>query len=158
MTIRPLIWAATGAVALLAAGGLASASSAAALNASGPAAGVRVSPAAVSLGGDGPGGCIVPNYPLPTNQNYVCTFRIAAAPGSTKPIAWNMSTAARFDGTSGGDEVTYQPASGILKPGQSVTVQAAVGCDDGVAFLVNTSGSGSNGSVGGAAVYYLTCG
>lgn len=44
--------------------------------------------------------------------------------------------------------------SGILKPGQSVTVEAAVGCDGGAAFLVGTGQeTGSNG----AAVYYMPC-
>lgn len=48
--------------------------SAAALKASRPEAGIRVSPAAVSVEGDGPGGCILPNYPLPPNQTLSAPF------------------------------------------------------------------------------------
>jgi hypothetical protein len=113
-----------------------------------PKAVVAVHPAAVSLAGDGPGGCVGSN-----GLTWVCTFHVSETSGSTEPLTWRAGTTVT---SGGGSEVTYSPSSGVLHPGNSVTVKATAGCDGGVAFLITTSATGTNGN--GAAVYYMQCG
>jgi hypothetical protein len=112
-----------------------------------PTAVVAVHPAAVSLAGDGPGGCVG------INPKWVCTFHVSETSGSTESLTWRASTTVT---SAGGSEVTYSPSSGVLHPGNSVTVKATVGCDGGVAFLITTTANGTYGN--GAAVYYMQCG
>ncbi len=113
-----------------------------------PIAIVSVHPAAVSLAGDGPGGCTGSN-----GLTWVCTFHVSETSGSTESLTWQAGATAT---SGGGSEATFNPSGGTLHPGNSVTVKATVGCDGGIAFLITTRANGTFGN--GAAVYYMQCG
>jgi hypothetical protein len=150
MRTHARLWAAAGAAAVLVAGVCAHATIASALTASPPKAVLTVTPTAVSLPGDGPGGCVGTN-----GVTWVCTFKVSETPGSSEPLTWRASVA--LDSAGLGRATKFNPASGTLYPGTAITVKATVGCEQGMAFLI-TSTFGGWPETSGAAVSYMECG
>jgi hypothetical protein len=150
MRIRARLWAAAGAAAVLVAGVCAHATIAATLTASLPKAVLTVSPTAVSLPGDGPGGCFGTN-----GVTWVCTFKVSESSGSSEPLTWRATVA--LDSSGAGRATKFNPAGGTLYPGTTVTVKATVGCEQGMAFLITSAFVGWP-ETSGAAVYYMECG